>query len=838
MNFAKSSLKWKDISFGNANPDEIKEIEKLLNTSLLIIPSINGGKLLSNMIPTLRVPAERIIVLDQGSTDSTYEVCQRYGVEIQQLNTPHTYTQCCNIALGIARMRHADFVYIANNDIIFVTDVARELLYEMSNDISLGAVSCSQVIPLVNDEIGVLSHRVYWNLDRTEFEHDRNIPEGDVYRLESDFCEGTCVLIRTKAATEIGGFDDNFGFYHEDADFGIRLREAGYTTAYLPQSQIKHFAGSTFAQGKSEARLNYINNSRKLFTDKHLGYGLKYVDHGSDVATSWNIINQNLFPYMKRFGLIDNERPELLFSHPGIQPYDCLYSVWETSNIPQKWIENKNKYKSTYLPSMWNLNVFKKSGFERVHYVPLGVETDIFQPWGKTERQYDGPTFLWFARVQYRKGYDVMLKAWQTFSIKHPDAMLIVCGHGVLPLGSKNRSQARQWRKFLRFDDDKARISYRETITPLANEELASFYRSVDFLVLTSRSEGFGFSVVEAMACGVITIFTSYGSTTDMMYDGAITFGGREVEADYSDKEFSQVGNWWEPDPEDVSTAMARAMNLTLDEKKAHFRKALILVRTKFTWRNTCLAIRADLKKWQVKKSIDYKRDVPAPITLTSISDFLKQVDLLQSSRRDSSTKIPAEINLIEAFGGFDREFYLNKYPDIKESSIDPLNHYIFYGWREERNPSELFDTKSFFAADPIALKIMAGLNDLGFGYNRDYLFAKITEWQIRGLREIAEDDETTDEYFIDLLYKIALNRKADADGLDHYMKLLAQNPRKRKILIRQMFSSSERAKIFPFIPTFSLPSENVGSVDSYTRVRSQFNLSGSLRNLFAITRR
>jgi GT2 family glycosyltransferase/glycosyltransferase involved in cell wall biosynthesis len=44
----------------------------------------------------------------------------------------------------------------------------------------------------------------------------------------------------------------------------------------------------------------------------------------------------------------------------------------------------------------------------------------------------------------------------------------------------------------------------------------------------------------------------------------------------------------------------------------------------------------------------------------------------------------------------FDAEFYLRRNVDIVRSSIDPLEHYIKFGWREGRNPSKLFWTSYY----------------------------------------------------------------------------------------------------------------------------------------------
>ena len=41
----------------------------------------------------------------------------------------------------------------------------------------------------------------------------------------------------------------------------------------------------------------------------------------------------------------------------------------------------------------------------------------------------------------------------------------------------------------------------------------------------------------------------------------------------------------------------------------------------------------------------------------------------------------------------FDREWYLEQYPDVKESEFDPYDHYLQHGAAEGREPNALFDT-------------------------------------------------------------------------------------------------------------------------------------------------
>jgi glycosyltransferase involved in cell wall biosynthesis len=570
------------------------DIETALKKSLLAIPSINGGKLLERMLPTLRIPGEQVVVLDQGSTDETEDVCRKAGVVLRQLGRPHTYTEACNIGAEMARERGCEFVFVANNDITFTTDVMRELVGELLKDPKLGIVAPAQMIVDQAAGIRALAYRVFWDLSSLTFAHDFTPPTGNTQRLEADFCELTMVGVRMSVIDEIGFLDNDYGFYHEDADFGFRLRNAGYTCAYLPNSQIEHWHSSTFASQPSQRKLDYLEKNKRLFAQKYLGYGVAHRHHNSTEATSWNIINKNLHPYLKRYGLVNSSAPELIFSHPGARPFDYLYTVWETSALPEPWLTYRDHYKMVMAPSRWVTDVMKQMGFNHVHYVPHGIESDVFQPWGPSMRFLDGKTFLWFASNQHRKGLDVMIKAWQGFHRSRPGAKLILMGTKILESMSAP-DNSRVWRNFRVAEYLSQGISVYESISAMDEEFLATIYRSVDFTVCSSRSEGFGFGVAESMACGTPSIFGNFGGTADFVIPGALTYDGLVSPADYADKGFGRIGNWWEPSVEELTAKLFEANDMDAQRYTELSEAGVRVVRTKFSWRESSLAVRRAL---------------------------------------------------------------------------------------------------------------------------------------------------------------------------------------------------------------------------------------------------
>ena len=55
-----------------------------------------------------------------------------------------------------------------------------------------------------------------------------------------DWVSGACMMARREALTAVGGFDERYFLYWEDADLCRRLRSKGHSTRYVPSCAIVH----------------------------------------------------------------------------------------------------------------------------------------------------------------------------------------------------------------------------------------------------------------------------------------------------------------------------------------------------------------------------------------------------------------------------------------------------------------------------------------------------------------------------------------------------------------------------------------------------------------------
>ena len=63
--------------------------------------------------------------------------------------------------------------------------------------------------------------------------------------------------------------------------------------------------------------------------------------------------------------------------------------------------------------------------------------------------------------------------------------------------------------------------------------------------------------------------------------------------------------------------------------------------------------------------------------------------------------KFIRDYNLIKKSKLFDSEYYLAQNEDVKRAKIDPIKHYLKFGWKEGRNPSINFDGNEYLNKRP-----------------------------------------------------------------------------------------------------------------------------------------
>jgi len=195
--------------------------------------------------------------------------------------------------------------------------------------------------------------------------------------------------------------------------------------------------------------------------------------------------------------------------------YRIGYTMLEVNGLPADWVAACNRMDEIWTPSHWSVETFTDAGVIRPLYaMPLGYDPTHFHPHVPAYRIGNRFTFLSVFEWGERKAPEILLRAYVSAFRKHDDVILI------LRINNFDTSiSVSQQIVNLNLPNDGPAIAilYNQY---LSRSQLASLYRSADCFVLTSRGEGWGLPILEAMACGVPVIATNWSAQTEFLHAG------------------------------------------------------------------------------------------------------------------------------------------------------------------------------------------------------------------------------------------------------------------------------------------------------------------------------
>lgn len=94
--------------------------------------------------------------------------------------------------------------------------------------------------------------------------------DGATAPIEVDWVSGACMMMRRMAFEAVGGMDEQFFLYWEDADLCLRLKRAGWLTVYNPAVGVTHLTGRSSARVRRESLIAFHRSAFRYFR-KHGG---------------------------------------------------------------------------------------------------------------------------------------------------------------------------------------------------------------------------------------------------------------------------------------------------------------------------------------------------------------------------------------------------------------------------------------------------------------------------------------------------------------------------------------------------------------------------------------
>lgn len=259
----------------------------------VIIPNWNGQRYLGECLDALDRQTWRdaieLWVVDNGSTDGSLEVlASRPEVRVIRNSENQGFAAACN--QGIAASS-ASFVGLVNNDVVVAQDWAERLVSTLQAGDDIGSAT-SKVLSYQDhrliDNCGHLLYADGLTRGRGRLEVDR----GQYDAVEEVFCVSGCACaLRRRMLEDVGGFDEDFFAYCEDADLGFRARLRGWRCVYVPAAVAYHRFSASSATPYSPIKALYVERNRIWLAVKNLPLPLLVASIGFTFARyAWQAV--------------------------------------------------------------------------------------------------------------------------------------------------------------------------------------------------------------------------------------------------------------------------------------------------------------------------------------------------------------------------------------------------------------------------------------------------------------------------------------------------------------------------------------------------------------------
>ena len=221
----------------------------------------------------------RIIVVDNNSSDNTIELITGKYPQTQIIGNDTNLGYAAAVNIGVNHSL-SEYLIISNSDVIYHKDSIKNLIDYLRSHPDVGAAGPQQVysdgsweysygslpgVVLGLKDLFLISlierglRRLAWR----RFRIDRK-PK------EVGYIDGGVMAISKSEFIKTGGFDEDYFFYSEEADFCYRLAARSVKVVFNPDSIVTHLRGKSIDSTSSlHTSTSMMVKGQLLFCEKH-----------------------------------------------------------------------------------------------------------------------------------------------------------------------------------------------------------------------------------------------------------------------------------------------------------------------------------------------------------------------------------------------------------------------------------------------------------------------------------------------------------------------------------------------------------------------------------------
>jgi len=213
-----------------------------------------------------------ITLVDNGCGDFSAEVVAALapGTRYLRTDTNLGFAVGANVGMRCALADGAEYVWFVNNDAAPEPQSLAALLAAATAAPHVGVFGPKilqaddpQRIDSVAIDVNLRTGRVYLTghdeLDRGQYDGLSTVTA----------VTGCAMLVRRAACERLGGFDESFFAYLEDADLCLRAAAAGYGVAAVPAARILHRRAPATGARQSTSSLYYATRNHLRLMERH-----------------------------------------------------------------------------------------------------------------------------------------------------------------------------------------------------------------------------------------------------------------------------------------------------------------------------------------------------------------------------------------------------------------------------------------------------------------------------------------------------------------------------------------------------------------------------------------
>jgi tetratricopeptide (TPR) repeat protein/glycosyltransferase involved in cell wall biosynthesis len=182
--------------------------------------------------------------------------------------------------------------------------------------------------------------------------------------------------------------------------------------------------------------------------------------------------------------------------------------------------------------SRWNAEILRQYGIQHVSTICQGIDPTLFHPAPKSGLWSDRFVVFSGGKLEFRKGQDLVVKAFRDFQTRHPDAVLLTAWHNLWPATMADLERSRYVNGTPTIDQS-GRLQIKDWLVkqgipdsacldmgPITNSTIGQILREADVALFPNRAEGgTNLAAMESMACGIPTILSANTGHLDLIHD-------------------------------------------------------------------------------------------------------------------------------------------------------------------------------------------------------------------------------------------------------------------------------------------------------------------------------